>query len=144
MGHQDFDDDHPPPHWIITALFSQGVMFLMIGFPLFFIPKPILYGAGWLQPDSLTARLLGSALISLGGGSLMVSQADRKTIYYVLNFFLLFNVLALGSLFVSVLEYEQQRPIGAMAVASVFTCFSLFWAYSRGKLTWNDDEELYE
>lgn len=143
MGYDEDDDDRRAPHWVNSALFLQGAIFLMIGFPLLFIPRPVLYGAGWVQPDALTARLLGSALISLGGGSLMVAQTGRKTVYYVLTFFLLFNVLALGSLFVSVLEYDQQRPIGAMVVAAVFTLFSLCWAYARGKLHWNSDDDSY-
>jgi hypothetical protein len=129
------------PQWIALALSVQGIILLMIGLPLIFIPLPVLIGAGWLQPDPLTARLLGSALVSLGGGSVMCTQANRKTVYQVLNFFLLFESLAVCSLFYSVLDYEQQRPAGAMVMAGVFTLFSMVWAYARGRLHWDNEED---
>jgi len=109
-------------HFVVDMLFA---------IPLIFFPEAILPLLGWQTVDPITSRLVGAALLGIGGESLLGRKASREVFLAMLNLKILWAssaVLGIG------LGIEAGGPPMALGFLAVFVIFGGIWIYYRSKI----------
>jgi len=109
-------------HFIVDMLFA---------FPLLFFPEVIMPLLGWKVVDPITSRLVGAALLGIGGESLLGRNANRETFQAMLN---LKIIWAVGAVIGIGLGIFQGGPPLAWAFLGTFAVFLVIWIYYRLQL----------
>ncbi len=105
-------------HFIIDFIF---------GIPLLFFPAQILRFAGWPAIDVFSARLVGAALLGIGGISLLARNAERETYRNLLGLKIIWSVSAIVGIILSLPGY----PLFGWLALILFAVFSIIWIYYR-------------
>ena len=109
-------------HFVVDMLFA---------IPLIFFPEVIMPLLGWQTVDPITSRLVGSALLGIGGESLLGRKASREVFLALLNLKILWAssaVLGIG------LGIAAGGPPKAWGFLAVFVIFGGIWIYYRSKI----------
>ena len=104
-------------HFIVDILFAL---------PLLFIPELIMPLFGWQSVDPLTSRLVGAALLGIGGESLFSRNASGKTFLSLLR---LKIIWASAAIFGMGLALNYGAPITAWGFIAIFVIFLIAWLY---------------
>ena len=110
-------------HFIADFLFA---------IPLLIVPVWMLSLFGWQTVDPFTARLVGAALIGIGGASLLERNASAETFRAMLNLKLLWASSAVIGMVVTMLT-GNYPPIG-WGIVLIFVAFFFIWLYYRNQL----------
>jgi hypothetical protein len=95
---------------------------------LFFAPVWTLSLFGWTTVDPTTTRLVGAALLGIGGESLLGMNAKPNTYRALLNLKIIWSIGAIISFILSIINGSP--PISWFFL-TIFSIFSITWIYYR-------------
>ena len=114
------------PHSLKTWFIIHFIIDYIFGVPLLFAPRFALTLFGFQAAELLTARLVGAALIGIGGISFFAREKN-KDVYRPL---LLLKILwSLSAIFGIVITLFEGAPPAAFIVLLIFAFFSGLWLY---------------
>ena len=87
---------------------------------------------GWQTVDPFTARLVGAALIGIGGASLLERNASAETFRAMLTLKLLWASAAVIGMTVTMLTGNY--PLIGWGMIAIFVAFFFIWLYYRLQL----------
>ena len=108
-------------HFIIDILFAL---------PMIIAPVWILSFFG-IAAEPVTARLVGAALVGIGGASLIMKDADRQSYDALLWVKILWSVTAIIGMVLSIVQGSSQL---VWVAVGIFAMFSSVWMYYKGRL----------
>ena len=114
-------------HFVVDMLFA---------FPLLLFPELILPLFGWKSFDPVMPRLVGAALLGIGGESLFSRNAPGETFKALLR---LKIIWASGAIFALILGIRNDGPPMTWGFLAIFVGFLGIWVYFRIKIT---DQEI--
>ena len=97
---------------------------MLFAIPLLFFPEILLPLLGWKVVDPITSRLVGAALLGIGGESLMGRNASKEVFLAMLNLKILW---AAGAVLGIALGIAAGGPPLAWALLVIFTVFLRIW-----------------
>ena len=98
-------------------------------------PVWILTLFGWETVDAFTARLVGAALVGIGGASLIERNASTETFRAMLNLKLLWASTAIVGMVATLLTGNY--PLSGWGFVLIFVAFFFIWLYYRNQLKEN-------
>ena len=104
----------------------------LFGIPLLIAPVWMLTLFGWQSVDPFTARLVGAALIGIGGASLLERNASTETFRAMLTLKLLWASAAIIGMTASMLMGNY--PLIGWGIVAIFVVFFFIWLYYRLQL----------
>ncbi len=114
-------------HWFIIHF----VVDLLFAVPLMGVPGAVLEVLGFESANLVFARLVGAALIAIGGTSLLMRNKGIEVYVYMLMLKLLWS----GSAIVGVgISLAEGAPISAAVFLGIFALFFIIWAYYLQKI----------
>ena len=113
-------------HFIADFLFA---------IPLLIAPVWTLTLFGWESIDPFTARLVGAALVGIGGASLLERNASADTFRAMLNLKLLWASAAVIGMTATMLSGNY--PLIGWGIDLIFVAFFFIWLYYRNQLKEN-------
>jgi len=105
---------------------------MLFGVPLLVAPEFVMRMFGWQVVDPFVARLVGAALMGIGGESLLGRNAGAETFREMLNLKLIWAGSAIAGMTVTMLRGDQ--PAAGWLFVGIFAVFFGVWGYYRGKL----------
>lgn len=112
--------------------FVHFVVDMIFGIPLLFFPEFALGLLGIFTGELLTARLVGAALLGIGGASLLNYRGSFEEYKIMLNLKIIWAASAIVAIGISLFE-EFNRSV--CFVLGVFVVFLGAWVYYRAKIT---------
>ena len=103
----------------------------VFGLPLLLAPVWILTLFGWTTVDPATARLVGAALLGIGGESLLMRNASLETFKAMLNLKVIWSLSAIFGIAASIFEGAPPMSWGFLAI---FVTFSVIWITYRVRM----------
>jgi hypothetical protein len=103
----------------------------LFGIPLLVAPVLTLSLLGWSTIDPATTRLVGAALLGIGGESLLGINARLDTYIALLNLKIIWSLSAILGILLSII---QGSPPMSWAILAIFIIFSAAWIYYRLQL----------
>ena len=119
------------PKCLSTWFVIHFIVDMLFAIPLLFFPEVSLPIFGWKVVDPITSRLVGAALLGIGGESFLGRKASRETFLAMLN---LKIIWAAGAIFGLGLSIYQNGPTVVWALLAIFIMFFLIWVYYRLRL----------
>lgn len=104
---------------------------LLFGIPLLLVPAWFLRLFGWTVIDPLTARLVGAALLGVGGVSFWQRNAGYESYESLLRLKIIWS---LSALFGIVLSIYEGGPRFTWVILAIFAAFSIVWVYYYQRL----------
>ena len=104
----------------------------LFGLPLLLAPLWSLTLFGWTNVDPFTARLVGAALLGIGGESLLMRTASLETFKEMLNLKIIWSISAIFGIIVTIIEGAP--PMGYVFLG-IFSVFSATWIYYRVRIS---------
>jgi hypothetical protein len=104
---------------------------MLFAIPLLFFPEILLPLLGWKVVDPITSRLVGAALLGIGGESLLSRNASKEVFLAMLN---LKIIWAAGAVIGIALGIAAGGPPLAWALLVIFVAFLGVWVYYRYEL----------
>jgi hypothetical protein len=104
---------------------------ILFAIPMIVAPTFTLTLFGWPSVDPVTTRLVGAALIGIGGQSLLGRNEDISVYRAMLSLKCLWSGAAVLGLVVSI---AQGAPVMTWAFLAIFVTFALIWNYYRLRL----------
>ena len=110
-------------HFVVDVIFAIPLLF----FPVFTLK---LFGFSLVEP--VTARLVGAALLGIGGSSLIIQSAGKESFCSLLILKIIWSLGAILGLVLSM--YERVAPDTALFFLGLFGFFLAVWVYYYKKL----------
>lgn len=110
-------------HFVVDMLFA---------IPLLFLPEQILPLFGWEIIDPVMPRLVGAALLGIGGESLLSRNAPREAFKALLR---LKIIWASGAILALILGIINGAPPAALGFLAIFVGFLGVWIFYKTRLT---------
>jgi hypothetical protein len=107
---------------------AHFVVDLLVGLPLLLAPALLLRPLGWTTVDGSSARLVGAALVAIGGQSFLSRNGDVAIYTAMLNLKLLWSFAAIAGLLLSI---GEGAPPAAFGLLSAFLVFAGVWTHHR-------------
>lgn len=104
---------------------------IIFAIPLLFFPEQLMASLGWTVVEPVTARIVGAALLGIGGESLLGRNASREVFKHMLNLKLLW---ASGAILGIGLGIAAGGPPIAWVFFGIFGLFFIIWSYYRLQL----------
>ncbi|HDN05314.1 MAG TPA: hypothetical protein ENF27_05185 [Chloroflexi bacterium] len=120
------------PTGLKTWFVIHFVADMLFAIPLIFFPEVIMPWFGWGAIDPVMPRLVGAALLGIGGESLFSRNASRDAFKSLLRLKIIWAsgaILALG------LGIVKGAPPAAWGFLAMFVGFLGIWVFYRIKLT---------
>lgn len=99
---------------------------MIFGLPLLFMPAQTLALFGFETAETLTARLVGAALIGIGGNSLFMRKKGKEEFKTMLTLKIIWSSAAIIAIVLSIIE--KMLP-ALWAFLSIFIIFNGVWTY---------------
>jgi hypothetical protein len=103
----------------------------LFGLPLLIAPVWTMTIFGWITIDPVTTRLVGAALLGIGGESLLVRNATIEIYRAMLNLKIIWSLSAILGILLSILDGSPPLAWGFLAI---FAGFSILWIGYRFQL----------
>jgi len=113
--------------WFIVHFFAD----IIFAVPLLFFPVTFLQFFGFQDIGPFTARLVGAALVGIGGASLLLRGESHDTFRGMLTLKILWSGAAILGITLSIIE---GGPLSQWLFLGIFVSFSLLWIYYRIRL----------
>ncbi|HBX68733.1 MAG TPA: hypothetical protein DEH25_04960 [Chloroflexi bacterium] len=107
-------------HFVVDFVFA---------IPLLLAPVWLLTLFGFANPDPFTARLVGAALLGIGGESLLGWEGSIEAFRAMLNLKIIWSLAAIGGIMLTLLV--SGGPLMAYLLLLIFAGFSGLWMYYR-------------
>ena len=107
-------------HFVVDFVFA---------IPLLLAPVWLLTLFGFANPDPFTARLVGAALLGIGGESLLGWEGPIEAFRAMLNLKIIWSLAAIGGIMLTLLV--SGGPLMAYLLLLIFAGFSGLWMYYR-------------
>lgn len=114
--------------WFVVHFWAD----MLFGVPLLVAPAALMGLFGWTVVDPFTARLVGAALLGIGGVSLLARDAGVETYRALLGLKMIWSAAAVAGM-VLTLAQGGAPPAGWLFVG-IFSGFFGVWAYHRARL----------
>lgn len=114
--------------WFVVHFWAD----MLFGVPLLVAPGTLMGLFGWTVVDPFTARLVGAALLGIGGVSLLARDAGVETYRTLLGLKLIWSAAAVVGMVVTLAQGDAP-PAGWLFVG-IFGGFFMVWAYHRARL----------
>lgn len=111
--------------------FVHFVADMVFGIPLIFFPEFVLNLLNIFTRDFLTARLVGAALLGIGGASLLNYRGCFEEYRIMLNLKIIWAISAIIAISLSLFESFNRN---VYFLLGIFIVFLSVWIYYRGKL----------
>ncbi|MRG93075.1 hypothetical protein [Polyangium spumosum] len=105
---------------------------LLFAVPLLLFPGFFLALFGWTTVDPVTSRVVGAALVGIGGESLLGRNADLASFRTMLRLKILWSGAAVLGFALSLV---QGAPWGTWIFLGIFMSFSGLWMYWSRRLS---------
>lgn len=125
------DNKKEVPNGLRTWFVIHFGVDMLFSIPLLFFPEYVLLWFGWETIDPVMPRLVGAALLGIGGESLFSRNATRETYRALLRLKIIWAsgaILALG------LGIMNGGPSAAWAFLVIFVVFLAIWVYFKIKI----------
>ena len=109
-------------HFVVDYLF---------GIPLLLFPQWTLSLFGFAAVETLTARLVGAALIGIGGISLFARNEGKESYNSLLTLKLIWSSAAILAILLTIIE---GAPVLSWLILLIFVIFNVIWIYYKQKL----------
>ena len=119
------------PQGLRTWFLIHFAVDMLIGIPLLFFPNLIMPWFGWGQVDPITSRLVGAALLGIGGESLLSRNASIEVFKALLS---LKIIWAVGAITAIGLGIAAGGPPLAWGFLAVFVIFLFIWLFYYRKV----------
>ena len=117
------------PSSLRTWFIIHFILDILFAIPLLFTPQAFLTLFGWTTIDPLATRLVGAALVGIGGESYLGRNASVEAYKGMLNLKILWSATAtLGALATVLLN---NGPWGGWLIVIIFAPFCALWTYYR-------------
>ena len=116
----------PLPQGLRTWFVIHFAVDMLFAIPLLFFPDLILSFFGWTEFDPIMPRLVGAALLGIGGESLISRNASAAVFKALLSLKILW---ATGAIIALGLGIAAGGPSLAWLFLAVFVLFLLVWLY---------------
>ena len=113
--------------WFVIHFIADYIF----GLPLLLAPVWIMTHLGWTTVDTATARLVGAALLGIGGESLLMRNASLETFQAMLNLKVIWSLSAIFGITASIIEGAPPMSWGILVI---FVTFSVIWIYYRVRI----------
>ena len=110
----------------------HGIIDLILGVPLLLFPQVVLGLLGLPAMEAVTARLVGAALLGIGGASLYCRRKGKESYSVLLKLKIIWSGSALLGLFLSLLGGASTR-LGIAVI--IFALFFTVWVYYQVRLS---------
>jgi hypothetical protein len=107
-------------HFVIDFVFAV---------PLLIAPVWLLTLFGFENPDPFTARLVGAALLGIGGESLLGWEGSVDSFRTMLNLKIIWSLAAIGGIILTLVI--SGGPLIAYLILLLFAGFNGLWMYYR-------------
>jgi len=119
------------PSGLKTWFVIHFVADMLFGIPLLLLPELILPWFGWESFDPVMPRLVGAALLGIGGESLFSRNAPRAVFEALLRLKIIWASTAILALGLGILK---GGPPAAWGFLAIFVGFLGVWIYFRIKI----------
>ena len=109
-----------------TWFIAHAAASVLAALPLLLVPELALRRLGWTTVDPVSARLVGAALLAIGGASLFARDAGVDVYRALLRLNLLWSFAAACALFVGI---GAGAPPAAWAFLSIFIVLTGVWLH---------------
>ena len=118
---------HQVPSALRTWFLVHFVVDLLFALPLFLIPKQFLEFFGILA-DPMLARVVGAALLAIGGASLLAYKRDVEAYDVLLTLKIIWSVSAILGIAISL---YKGAPKSGVLFLGLFAVFAGLWIYYK-------------
>lgn len=105
---------------------------MAFGLPLLLAPARVMGLFGWQVVDPFTARLVGAALLGIGGVSLLVRDAGAETFRAMLDLKLIWSAAAVAGMVLTL--WQGDAPPAGWLFVGIFALFFGVWAFYRKQI----------
>ena len=119
------------PKGLRTWFIIHFIADYLFGIPLLIAPIWTMTFFGWASIDPATTRLVGAALLGIGGESFLGRDASVETYRAMLNLKIIWS---LGAIFSIAAAVVQDAPPITWLLLIIFLIFSITWIYYRMKI----------
>jgi len=119
------------PRGLKTWFVIHFVVDMLFAIPLIFFPEIILPWFGWDSIDPVMPRLVGAALLGIGGESLFSRNAPGEAFKALLR---LKIIWALGAILALGLGIGKGAPLAAWGFLAIFVGFLGIWIFYSSRL----------
>ena len=119
------------PNSLRTWFFIHFLFDYLFGIPLLFFPKQFLILFGFPVIDFFAARLVGAALLGIGGVSLLSNKTGFETYNSLLNLKIIWSLSAIIGILITM---SQSYLAAEWLFFFIFLVFSLIWIYYKLKI----------
>ncbi len=119
--------------WFVVHFIAD----ILFAIPLLIAPEILLRPLGWTVVDPVVSRVVGAALVGIGGESLLGRNADLASFRTMLRLKILWSGTAIVGFVISL---AQGAPWGTWGFLAIFMAFSglwTYWALRLGKIETN-------
>jgi len=115
-------------NWFIVHFFLDA----LFAIPLIICPALFLNWLGWEVVDPIAARLVGAALLGIGGASFVSRNAPANVYREMLNLKMIWSFSAVVAVLISL---QSGGPLILWGILAVFALFFGLWSWFRIKLS---------
>ncbi len=119
------------PKSLKTWFLIHFIADMVFAIPLLIVPVWFLQLLGFTTVEPLSARLIGAALIAIGGNSFLMRNKSVDTYLAMLNLKLLWSSFAVIGIFITIM---QGGPLVGWAILLVFLVFFFIWLYFKRRI----------
>ena len=119
------------PHSLKIWFVLHFILDFLFGLPLLFFPTSFLHLLRWPNVDVFSARLVGAALIAIGGISFLKREEGIESYHTLLSLKILWASAALFGIFITIV---QGFPMIGWFPFILFALFLIIWIYYKLKL----------
>jgi hypothetical protein len=114
------------PRPLRTAFLANAAVHVLAALPLLAAPTSTLQRLGWTAVDPVSARLVGAALLAIGGAAFFARDAGAEVTRALLRLNLLWSSAAAFALFAGI---AAGAPPAAWAFLSIFIVMTGVWLH---------------
>ena len=123
------------PQALRTWFFIHFLVDIFFAIPLLFFPAWSLRLLGFMIIEPLTTRLVGAALLAIGGISLLSYRQGKERFDVLLTLKIIWSISAIIAIFLSLAE---GAPAAVFGILALFAFFSAVWIYYKIQLHKNN------
>lgn len=119
------------PKSLKTWFIIHFILDILFAIPLLLFPVWFLQIMGFVTVEPMTARLVGAALIGIGGNSFLMRNKSKGVYLAMLNLKLLWSAFAVIGIFMTMM---QGGPTVGWLILIVFVAFFFLWSYYKKRI----------
>ncbi len=119
------------PKSLKTWFLIHFIADMIFAIPLLIVPVWFLQLLGFTTVEPLSARLIGAALIGIGGNSFLMRNKSKDAYLAMLNLKLLWSSFAVIGIFITMM---QGGPVVGWFILLVFLVFFFIWLYFKRRI----------